>query len=130
MKKLLVAVMMVAVLNVAGLAQAATGFDGAYNFQSRSIEGNPSMQGWWGMMVITNNTLSRVYHSPDGTTEKFYVGDLKKEGEFFTVTFTDTYKKKYVGDVHRNKFTFDAGMLTILSDDGKFKEIWKRAAVK
>ena len=61
----------VAVLFVSVVAQAS-GYDGTYHFSSRTKEGKADMSGWGGMMVITNNTMTRDYHSPDGKTEKIY----------------------------------------------------------
>lgn len=125
MKKILAGVVMVAVVLGAMVASAAN-FDGVYKFTSRSKEGTPDMQGWWGMMVIKNNTMSRIYRSPDGTQEKYYVGTLTQNGTIYTVKFTDTYKPEYVGNEHRNTMTVDGMSLVIGSEDGKFKEVWAK----
>lgn len=123
--KLLSRVLAVAIILVSTSALAGT-FDGVYGFSGRTKTGNPDMAGWWGMMVIEKGTMTRVYHSPDGTTEKYYVGDLKKVGDLYTIKFTQAYKPSYVGNEHKNKITLSGTKLLIESPDGTFTETWGR----
>ncbi len=102
----------------------AGNLDGVYKFSTRTIEGAPNMQGWWGMMVIKSNTMTRMYRSTDGTTEKFYVGDLSNEGDVYKLKLTHAYKPNYVGNEHQNKIILNASNLSMESLDGKFIETW------
>lgn len=102
----------------------AADFSGVYKFVSRYKGNTPDMQGWWGTMVIVNGTMSRIYHSPDAKTEKYYVGPMTEEGGFQVVKFSYAYKPEYIGNAHKNKMVLEGGNLTMTSDDGKFKEIW------
>lgn len=104
----------------------AAGFDGVYKFSSRTKEGAPDLKGWWGTMIITNSTMSRVFLAPDGKTEKFYVGELKPTGDMYSLKLTQAYKPEYIGNVHKNKITWVGSSLVIESDDGKFKEVWTK----
>ena len=116
----------VAVVMVVAVAAGAASFDGTYQFTSRSKEGTPDMAGWWGMMIITNGTMSPIYHSPDATQEKYYVGTLTPTGNLYTIKFTQAYKPEYIGNEHRNKITVDGAGLVVESEDGKFKEVWTK----
>ena len=125
MKKILASVVMVAVV-LGAVAASAANFDGVYKFTSRSKEGTPDMAGWWGMMVITNGTMSRLYHSPDGVQEKYYVGAMTQVGDVTTLRLTQAYKPEYVGNEHRNLIRFTGTNLIVESEDGKFKEVWTK----
>lgn len=124
MKKLALA--FVAVLSLVASSAFAGNFDGTYQFSSRDKAGTPDMQGWWGWMSIQDGTMTRVYHSPDGKQEKYYVGKITPEGEWQTVTFTQAYKPEYVGNKHKNKFILNGKTFTMKSDDGTFTEVWSK----
>lgn len=124
MKKFVMAA--VAVLSLVASAAFAGSFDGTYQFTSRTKAGNPDMQGWWGWMSINNNTITRVYHSPDGKEEKFYVGTIAPEGNAYKVTFTQAYKSEYVGNTHMNKLNLNGKSFTLQAEDGSFTEVWSK----
>lgn len=118
-------ILAVAVLFIAVSAYAGQ-FDGVYKFSSRTKGGQPDMQGWWGMMVISSDTMSRIYHSPDGKSDKYYVGKLKPEGGLYSVQFDYAYNPSYVGNKHTNKIELKGTELTMTSEDGVFKEVWQK----
>ncbi|MFH1729370.1 MAG: hypothetical protein ABIA04_13255 [Pseudomonadota bacterium] len=123
MKKLLaVSIFSILLLSSLGLAQA--NIDGVYSFKARFIDGKADMENWWGVMVITNPTMSRFFLSPDKKTEKYYVGTMKNDGKFVNLTLTYSYKAMYVGNVHKNMFYMQGTDFVIESEDKKFKEVW------
>ena len=77
-------------------------------------------------MSINNNVITRVYHSPDGKEEKYYVGTIAPEGNTYKVTFTQAYKPEYVGNTHVNKFMISGNSFTMQSADGVFTEVWNK----
>jgi len=113
--------LVVAILLVSVNAFAGT-FDGVYKFEGRSKNGTVDMKDAWGMMIITDNTVSRVFHTPKG--DKYYVGAMTQDGENWKVKFKYVYKPEYVGNEHTNKITVESGKLTFASPDGTFKETW------
>ncbi|MBI4212508.1 MAG: hypothetical protein HY540_07720 [Deltaproteobacteria bacterium] len=124
--KMMGKLMLVVVAMLASSSVFAANFDGTYKFNSRMKDGNADMSGWTGEMKIANNTISRTYHSPDGKSEKFYIGDLTQKGDLYTVKYTKAYKPEYVGNEHTNKMTVQGNALTIEATDGKFKEVWTK----
>lgn len=124
MKKVwLLAVFVVLVASVSALAAS---IDGSYKFSSRMKDGTADMSGWQGTMTIKGSEISRTYKSPDGKQEKFYVSNLKQEGNgnVYVLKHTKAYKPEYVGNEFRNKLTLNGNSLTIEAEDGKFKEVW------
>ena len=105
-------------------AWAAPKLEGTYSFVSRTKDGKAEMTGWNGTMEIKKGTMARNYAK--GKDKKFYTGTMTKDGKVYVVKYTDAYKKDYIGDEHRNQFTWEKDTLTITSEDGKFKEVWKK----
>jgi len=125
MRKMLSPVVMALLIAMMSSLAFANTLNGVYQFESRAKSGKADMQNWWGMMVIDNNTMTRVYRSPDGSVQKYYIGDLKQNGDLFTTTFKYAYKPNYVGNSHDNKITVSGQKLTMSSPDGaSFKEVW------
>lgn len=125
MKKLST-IVAVAVLLVSVAAVAAISFDGTYAFTSRAKEGTPDMVGWTGTMTIGNGTMARNYTNPANKEVKFYEGTMKQDGDVYVLKLTKAYKPEYVGQEHKNKITVTGNTLTMVSADGKFKEIWTK----
>ena len=105
---------------------AAASWDGNYTFVARWKEGKADMAGWTGTMEIKGSALSRKYASADGKETKFYSSTLKQEAAVVVLTITDSHKVENKGQIHRNKFTVKGDELTMESEDGKFKEVWKK----
>lgn len=109
-------------------SRAVTPFEGTYDFVAHSFDGKAELVGWTGTMVIKGDVITRSFTSPDGAIKKYYNGTLKQDGNVYILTITDSHKKEYIGNVHRNVFTYDAASFTftLVSEDGKFKETWKK----
>lgn len=127
MKNFTLALVLVMLL-IAPISRATTPFEGTYDFVDHSYDGKADLVGWAGTMEIKGDNISRTYTSPDGAVKKFYIGTLKQEGNIYILTITDSHKKEYIGNVHRNVFTYNAAefKFTLVSEDGKFKETWKK----
>ncbi len=126
MLKLAMGLVILLTAAAAWAAEPAVTFDGSYTFVSRWKEGQADMVGWTGTMEIKATSLSRTYASADGKETKFYNSAMKQEGAVVVLTITDSDKAENKGQVHRNKFTVKDNMLTMESEDGKFKEVWKK----
>jgi uncharacterized membrane protein len=105
---------------------AAASFDGTYTFTSRVKDGQPDMVGWTGTMTIGNGTMSRSYTNPANKDAKFYEGTMKQDGDVYILKLTKAYKAEYIGQEHKNKISVTGNTLTMVSADGKFKEIWTK----
>lgn len=123
-----IAIALVMLFAVTTFAASSSNFDGVYKFSWRSKGDVKDLEGWWGMMVVNNGTMSRFFHSADGKDTKYYVGNLTKQGDVYKLKFTYTYKPEYVGQEHDNKITFAGGKLVMESPDGgkTFKEVWEK----
>lgn len=107
-------------------SRAVTPFEGAYSFVSHSFDGKAELVGWTGKMEIKGDVILRSFTSPDGAIKKYYNGTLKQDGNVYILTITDSHKKEYIGNTHRNVFTLTGSDFTLVSEDGKFKEAWKK----
>ena len=109
-------------------SRAVTPFEGTYDYVDHSFDGKAELVGWTGTMEIRGDVINRSFTSPDGSIKKFYNGTLKQDGNIYILTITDSHKKEYIGNTHRNVFTYDptSFKFTLVSEDGKFKETWKK----